>query len=81
MVSMPGLNREWQWKNCRCRRGPLFDRRQWRQLPRARGPIREPLSISICMVVRVELRVLSLSLSVEEGRSTFGIMAEIWAKF
>ena len=32
-------------------------------------------------VVRAELQVLSLSLSIEEDRSTFVVMARIWAKF
>ena len=45
----------------------------------AQDPIGGPLSIVCKVVVHVELRVLSLS--VEEGRSTFGVMAEIWAKF
>ena len=36
-------------------------------------------SLGINGVVRAEFRVLSLL--VEEGRSTFGVMAGIWAKF
>ena len=40
------------------------------------GPSRK---VYIWCVVRMELQVFSLS--VEEGRSTFGVMAGIWAKF
>ena len=58
----------------------------------AGGPLEAPFSrkwycvVCVCVVcgmVYVGLRVLSLflSLSVEEGRYTFGIMAEILAKF
>jgi len=43
------------------------------------GPIEGPFQLVGALgVVRVELRVLSLS--VEEGRSTFGVMVGIWAK-
>ncbi|KAK9991947.1 hypothetical protein SO802_026932 [Lithocarpus litseifolius] len=35
----------------------------------------------VCGVVCARLQVLSLSLSVEEGSSTFGVMARFWAKF
>ena len=35
----------------------------------------------VCGVVCVGLRVLSVSVSVEEGRSTFGGVARILAKF
>ena len=56
-----------------------FDHPPWRQLLHAHGPVGGPLSIVVCMVVRVEFQVLSLL--VEEGRSTFGFMARIWTKF
>ena len=58
---------------------PSFDHPPWLQLPHARGPIRgAPLDVNEC-VFHAELWVLSLSM--EEGRSTFGVMAGIWAKF
>ena len=50
------------------------------QLLHARGPIRGPLTeYGVCCVLRAELRVLSLS--GEEGRSTFGIMQESGPNF
>ena len=43
------------------------------------GPIEGPFQLVGALgVVRMELRVLSLS--GEEGRSTFGVMVGIWAK-
>ena len=51
------------------------------QLLHARVPIWGPLSIMMVWGLHMELRVLSLSLLVEEGRSTFGVVAGIWAKF
>jgi len=55
---------------------------------RVRGPLEALLSrkwycvLYVCVVygmVCTRLRVLSLS--IKEGRSTFGVMAGIWAKF
>ena len=49
-------------------------------LPRAQGPLEAPLDdMAARYVLRVELQVLSLL--VEEGRSTFGSVARILAKF
>ena len=64
---------------------PLFDHQPWRQLPQARGPVGGPLSNGMwCVLFVWSFRCslfLSLSLSVEEGRFTFGVMARTWAKF
>ena len=60
-------------KNCHHHRGPSFDNSLWRQLLCMRGPDGGSLSNGVYMVfvVRTELRVLSLSLSlsllVEKG--------------
>ena len=40
-----------------------------------------PLSIVAARASSKALGALSLSLLVEEGKSTFGVMAGIWAKF
>ena len=58
---------------------PSFDNLPWCQLPRARGHVRGPLSMIGVSVFHVELRVLSLL--VEDGRSTFEVMAGSWANF
>ena len=47
---------------------------------RARPRWKVPLDVWLCCL-RGALGALSLSLSVEEGWSTFGIMLGIWAKF
>ena len=69
------------------RRWPLFDHPPWRRSRACGGPVGGPLSLSewcecahvMCGMVCVGFQVLSLL--VEEGSSTFGIMAKIWAKF
>ena len=43
-------------------------------------PLEGPFQWYVVRVFHAELQVLSLSLSVEEGRSTFGIMEGILAK-
>ena len=57
-------------------------------LPRTRGPVGGPsqvndvASVCVCGVWRGLCGASgALSLSMEEGRSTFGVMAGIWAKF
>ena len=59
------------WKTA----GPLFDHLSW-QCSHARSPLEAPLDDG---VVRAELRVLSLV--AKEGKSTFGGVAGILAKF
>ena len=60
---------------------PLCDHPLWRHLPLARDSIGGPLSMVYgACVSRGASGALSLSLLVEEGRSTFGIMAGILAK-
>ena len=69
------------------RRGHLFDHPPWRRSRACEGPVRGPLSLSewckcahvMCGMVCMGFQVLFLL--VEEGSSTFGIMAGIWAKF
>ena len=67
------------WKDRRCRHGPLFNHRSWQQLPNTRGLVEGPISIydGVCSHGASG----ALSLSIEEGRSTFGVMARVWAKF
>ena len=71
----------------RHRHWPLFDHPPWRHSHACGGPVGGPLSLSewceyahvMCGMVFVGFQVLSLL--VEEGRSTFGVMAGIGAKF
>ena len=73
-LSTPSLDQD--WKNCyRCAfvQPPVMVIAPAHEGPRWRAPLNSG------NVVRMELWVLSLS--VEEGRSTFGVIAGIWAKF
>ena len=81
----------WPWstrakKDCRRRLGPLFDHPSWWR-SRAREACWRPFSWMVLHVMRVcgvwhGSRGASGALfSVEEGRSTFGGMTGIWAKF
>ena len=56
----------------------MFDHPPWQQLARARGPLEAPLDVNVYSSHRVSG---ALSLSMEEGRSTFGFMVGIWVKF